>query len=244
MEYKLGLVSVSFRNHTPREILSAMKECGLKYIEWGSDVHVPLHKASEIAALQKEYGIECSSYGTYFRFGVTPISELEEYISAAKTLGTDILRLWCGDKNSEDYSEDEKSALFSLCSDAAKIAENHGVTLCMECHNYTYTNTKESAAELMEAVASENFKMYWQPNQYRDKSENIAYARLLAKKTVHLHVFNWERDDKFPLMGAKDIWKEYLSCFTGERTLLLEFMPDDRLDSLKTEAEALKEIVK
>ena len=244
MEYKLGLVSVSFRDRSPEEILSAMKECGLSCIEWGSDVHAPYDKASEIAELQKKFGVECSSYGTYFRFGVTPFGELENYISAAKTLGTDILRLWCGDKNSEDYSEEEKKALFDLCSAAASLAEKHGVTLCMECHNYTFTNTKESAAELMEAVSSPNFKMYWQPSQYRSKEENLAYARLLADKTVHIHVFNWKEEEKFPLIGAKDVWKEYLSCFDGERTLLLEFMPDGKLSSLKNETEALREIVK
>ena len=242
MDYRLGLVSVSFRGHSPEEILSKMKECGLLYIEWGSDVHVPPEKAEEIAALQSEYGIICSSYGTYFRLGVTPIGELERYVHGAKTLGTDILRLWCGDKNSEDYSAEEKAKLFSICKEAAKIANRHGVTLCMECHNYTFTNRKESAVELMEAVDSENFRMYWQPNQYRDKNENLAYASLLSQYTTHLHVFNWEADEKFPLIGAKDLWKEYLSCFEGERTLLLEFMPDDKLSSLPIETEALKEI--
>ena len=41
MGYDLGLVSVTFRDKTPREILVAMKEAGLKVIEWGSDVHAP-----------------------------------------------------------------------------------------------------------------------------------------------------------------------------------------------------------
>ena len=242
MKYRLGLVSVSFRGRTPREILSEMTKCGLEYIEWGSDVHVPPEKAEEIAALGEEFGIKCSSYGTYFRLGVTPIGELEKYIYAAKTLGTDILRLWCGDKNSGDYSAEEKAELFSACAEAALLAKKHGVTLCMECHNYTYTNTKESAAELMSAVDSDNFKMYWQPNQYVSKEENLAYARLLSEKTVHLHVFNWSGDEKFPLGGAVELWKEYLSCFSGERILLLEFMPNGELSSLKTETESLKEI--
>lgn len=244
MNYKLGLVSVSFRGNSPREILEEMTKCGLCYIEWGSDVHVPPEKAEEIALLQAEFGIKCCSYGTYFRLGVTPAEELEKYIHAAKTLGTDILRLWCGDKNSEDYSDDEKAELFSACRQAAKIAASHNVTLCMECHNYTFTNKKESAAELMAAVDSKNFRMYWQPNQYRDKTENLAYARLLSKHTAHIHVFNWDGDEKYPLIGATEMWKEYLSCFDGERALLLEFMPDGKLSSLKTETDALKGIVK
>ncbi len=100
MKYKLGLVSVSFRKNSPLEILAAVRDNALCCIEWGSDVHCPPEKAEEIAKLQHAYGVECCSYGTYFRVGVTPLSELERYISAAKILGTNVLRLWCGDKNS------------------------------------------------------------------------------------------------------------------------------------------------
>ena len=35
-----GLVSVTFRDKTPEEIISTVKQCGLEGIEWGGDVHV------------------------------------------------------------------------------------------------------------------------------------------------------------------------------------------------------------
>ena len=243
MRYNLGLCSVSFRKNTPEEILQAMKAAELSVIEWGSDVHCPPEKANEIARLQRQYGIRCCSYGTYFRVGVTPICELEKYIKAAKTLGTNVLRLWCGDKNSEDYAESEKRNLFAACNAAAKIAEAEGVTLCMECHIQTYTNAKESALELMKAVDSKHFRMYWQPNQFRSHEENIEYARLISDSTVNIHVFNWTEKEKHPLKDATGLWKTYLSCFEDGKNLLLEFMPDDKIESLKSEAEALKEIV-
>ena len=243
-KYQLGLVSVSFRAHAPEEILSAMQKAGLTCIEWGSDVHCPPEKARELASLQEKYGITCCSYGTYFRLGITPMEQLTDYISAAKALGTDILRLWCGDKNSGEYTQQEKAQLFAACKTAAKMAEESGVILCMECHINTYTNTKESALELMQAVGSDRFRMYWQPSQYTTEEENLAYARLLAPYTTHLHVFNWKGKEKYPLLDAKDIWKQYLGCFSGDRTLLLEFMPDNKLETLEREAQALKEIAK
>ena len=43
-QYSLGLVSVSFRKNTPKEILEAVKEAGLSCIEWGSDAHAPSFK--------------------------------------------------------------------------------------------------------------------------------------------------------------------------------------------------------
>ena len=243
--YKLGLVSISFRKHSCEEILSAMQKAGLSYIEWGSDVHAPkddIAALEEIVNLQKKYSIECCSYGTYFRLGVTSIDELEGYINAAKILGTDILRLWCGDKDSEEYTVDEKEKLFDECKKAAKIAEKHNVKLCMECHNWTYTNTRKSAMELISEVASPAFRMYWQPNQFRTQEENIEYAKALSRYTEHIHVFNWKREEHFPLELGIDVWKKYLAEFEGERALLLEFMPDNEIESLKIEAEALRKI--
>lgn len=242
MQYNFGLVSVSFRPYSPEEILIAMKNAGLTCIEWGSDVHCPPEKAEEIAALQEKYGITCCSYGTYFRLGVTPIEELPAYITAAKILGTDILRLWCGNKDSGEHTENEKAALFAACKQAAKIAEESGVVLCMECHINTYTNTKESALELMQAIDSPAFRMYWQPSQYVSETENLAYAKLLAPYSEHLHVFNWKWEEKFPLADGADTWKQYLACFPRNKHLLLEFMPDGKLETLAREARALKEI--
>ena len=250
-EYKLGLVSVSFRESSPCEILEAMSRAGLKYIEWGSDVHAPctdIEKLDEIARMQREYGIECSSYGTYFRLGQTPIDELEAYINAAKRLGTDILRLWCGTKSGADMSDVERDELVAECRRAAGIAEKHGVTLCMECHKKTFTQNCDDAVYLMNAIASPHFKMYWQPFQWQTPAQNISNAQKIAPFAEHIHVFNWRDDEsgvlqKYLLGESVNEWREYLESFSGQRTLLLEFMPDGKTESLCTEADALRKIV-
>lgn len=244
-EYSLGLVSISFRKNTPKEILEAMKQAGLTHIEWGSDVHAPCNDAErldEIVALQEEYGITCSSYGTYFRLGETPIEELENYISAAKRLGTDILRLWCGVKSGEDMTPEEKDFLVGQCREAAQIAAKHGVTLCMECHKKTFTQNIDDAVWLMKEIDSPNFRMYWQPFQWDTAEKNIENARAIAPFAEHLHVFNWCNEKKFPLEGAVETWRAYLAQFSKPRTLLLEFMPKGSVAELNTEANSLKKI--
>lgn len=244
--YTLGLVSISFRDKSPLEIVQAVRSAGLSCVEWGSDVHAPcgdIQRLTEIAALQREYGIACSSYGTYFFLGQTPIEELNDYVRAAKILGTDTIRLWCGKKSGADMTDDEREQLIAECRKAARIAEENQVTFCMECHRDTYTDRPENTVSLMEAVDSPHFRTYWQPFQWLDADGSLAVARAVAPYTRHLHVFNWSGWDRFPLADGIEDWKRYLSAFSTPRTLLLEFMPDDRIESLPVEVAALKTII-
>ena len=246
MAHQLGLASISFRKNSPEEILAAMRAAGLTHIEWGSDVHAPycdMAQLSAVAALTERYGVTTSSYGTYFRFGETPLGELASYIAAAHCLGTDMLRLWCGKKSGADMDAAERAALFDECRRAADLAEREGVTLSMECHKNTFTEHPGDALALMEAVGSPRFRMYWQPFQWQEEAEHLAYARALAPYVTHLHVFHWRGTGRYPLAEAVPAWRSYLDAVGGERTLLLEFMPDDALATLPTEAEALRRIV-
>lgn len=245
-EYRLGLVSVSFRAYTPREIAKAAHAAGLSCIEWGSDVHARCDdraRLREIAEIGREYGIPCSSYGTYFRLGQTPMEELSRYIDAAHLLGTNILRLWCGTKSGADLTPAEEEQLLAQCRKAAELAAESGVTLCMECHQGTYTERMSDAMRLMQTVSSPHFRMYWQPFQWLEAEENNRIAAALAPYTEHIHVFHWKGNAHLKLTEGVEEWCGYLSHFSPPRTLLLEFMPDHRMESLSEEAAALKTIV-
>lgn len=244
--FEAGLVSVSFRNHSVEEVAREAAAAGLKVIEWGSDVHAPckdISRLEEILAVQEKYGIRCCSYGTYFRFCVTPIEELPDYIRAAKILGTKILRLWAGSKSPWLWTDEEKEKLICQCRQAAKMAEEAGVTLCLECHRNTYTETKEAAMELMQMVNSPAFRMYWQPHSTCTQEENIAYIRHLLDYTTHIHSYYWKDGGKYTLAGGIEEWQAYLREFTGEHKVLLEFMPDNRIESLQYEADILRRII-
>ena len=241
-----GLCSVSFRGLSPQEIILAAKNAKLSCIEWGSDIHAKCdgtENLGHIVSLQDKYGVFCSSYGTYFRLGTDNVNELSQYIFAAKALGTETLRIWCGDRKREMLSEKENSALIEEAKKAADIACKNGVTLCMECHNNSYTQTLDGALELMETVGSETFRMYWQPNQLVSTDENIKYAKGISEYVRNIHVFNWCGSEKYHLCDGVGIWKKYLDCFDNNKTLLLEFMPDGRIETLRSEAAALEKIL-
>lgn len=218
--HRIGLVSVSFRPYSPQDVLQFAAAAGLSCIEWGSDIHAPASDTArlrQIAAMQTAQGITCSSYGTYFRLGLTPLDTLPTYIHAAKLLGTDILRLWCGVKANAAYTEDELASLTELC--------------------------RRAALALLDKVHSPAFRMYWQPNQFKSFAENCDYAARITPYTEHLHVFHWQGKDRYPLDEGRALWQSYLSYFGADNTLLLEFMPDDRPESLPREAEALRKIL-
>ena len=247
VEFKTGLVSISFRQNTQREILEMMKVANLKYIEWGSDVHAPhkrLDMLAELAKMQDMYGVSCSSYGTYFRLGETPVDDLIDYIRAAKALGTDILRLWAGRRRGYELSLPEIEKFMDSCWRCADVAEREGVKLCVECHQNTFTERLEDALMLMENVDSDKFRMYWQPFCEKTVDENLAYLKKVEPYVEHLHVFNWAGSARLPLADGVGDWKRYLSALSRPRTLLLEFMPDNLLATLPREADALREIIK
>lgn len=244
--YHLGLVSVSFRQHSPKEILEAVRRAGLSCVEWGSDVHAPcedIEKINEIAALQTKYGIVCSSYGTYFRFFEAPLEELEKYIQAARLLGTNVLRIWCGRRAGASMTSEERSELLSLCRNAAEIAESNGVKLCLECHKNTFTENPDDTVWLMQTVNSPYFRMYWQPFQWQSAEKNLENAKQIAPYAEHIHVFNWKGEKKLSLAEAVAEWQGYLNEFSAPRTLLLEFMPNGTVEELPIEAAALKSII-
>ena len=59
---KTGLVSISFRKKSIKEIIKASKECGLDCIEWGGDVHVPMGKiklARDVSRLMHGSSLKC-----------------------------------------------------------------------------------------------------------------------------------------------------------------------------------------
>ena len=244
-QYKLGLASVSFRENSAKEILEAAALCGLSYIEWGSDVHAPRdnpQKCIELAKLQAEHGLLCSSYGTYFRLGKHPITELADYARTANILGTHILRIWGGDKSGADMTDTERYKFISDSKKAAAIAERLGIILCLECHVGTFTERPEDTVWLLKEVDSPNLRTYWQPLQHQSFEKNLESAKRLAPSTENIHVFNRPSDKRLPLSLAAEEWREYLCYFHSSHTLLLEFMPNGKIDELFYETKALKSI--
>ena len=248
--FTLGLVSITFRKHTPEEILDACVKCGLSAIEWGSDVHVPvgdLARAAEVRAMSEKAGVRIAAYGSYYKLGEPDNDEkrMRAYLESAKALGAPMIRIWGGKKASDQFLRADRAAFVSELKTFTSLAKTYGITLALECHRDTITDEYHNTFALLKEVGADNLTSFWQPLQSRTESYNLDSAAAHAPFVRHIHVFHWDTDEWYPLGEGHDIWCKYLAPFKGTNTdLMLEFMHDNRMESLASTVEALRAIVR
>ncbi len=242
-----GLVSVSFRKLNPKEIILLAKEAGLGSVEWGGDIHVPAgdtKKAHEVRLLTEKAGLKISSYGSYYRIGVSEKADFGGVLASAKALGISIIRVWAYNKASAAV---DGEAYARVVDDAKRIcALANDFTVCLECHGGTLTDDYRSALKLLADVNCANLAMFWQPNQFRSFEYNMEAAKALAPYCKCVHTFAWEGKEKFPLDFHFGRWQSYAEAIrkaAPHAEFLLEFMHDDRPESLPQSACTLRKIL-
>lgn len=248
MSFYPGLVSISFRRYSVDDILDACQKAGLAWIEWGSDVHVPAGNAAiadEVAAKTQAAGLRTIAYGSYFRLGGNKPAEFAPYVDSAKRLGAKVIRVWGGVKGSANMTAEERERLVADAREIADMAQAAGLIVTLECHSDTVTDHIDSGMEFYQAVNHPALRAYWQPSQFYDEAYNLDAAARYAPMTECLHVFQWSRTARHPLPEGRDVWAKYLGIFRPEAMtrdigLLLEFMHDDRLETLQETAKELK----
>jgi 3-dehydroshikimate dehydratase len=245
-----GLVSVTFRKLAPAEIVALARECGLQAIEWGGDVHVPLHelaRAREVRGLSEEAGIAVSGYGSYYRVGAAETADrrFEHVLETAVELGAPTIRVWAGAAASAQIAEGERAHIVAELRRIADLAARQSVSISLEYHGGTLTDTNESAAQLLREVDHPNVYTFWQP----PNGQSLEYClegllRVLPRVTC-VHCFHWwpTSAERRPLADGWPRWERYLGALlsTGRRIpVLLEFLPGDEPEALRRDAATLR----
>ena len=235
---QVGLCSVTFRKKSVEEILLFCKENKIDCIEWGSDIHVPvgdLERAKAVKKLSEEYGVQCGSYGSYFKF-----RENEDFNAVsltAEALGVNVIRVWAGEKNSEDLycSIQQYNQIVKTAKECAKIAKQRNQILAFEYHHSTCCNYAGSVLKLLSDIGEENVKTYWQPMYWLESAsgkeeleENIRSLRLLKDYVQNVHVYKWRFHERRALKGSEKEWKQYVDILSGERNYYIEFCKDEQ----------------
>jgi len=243
---KPGLVSITFRNKTPLEILSLMSRAKLEAVEWGGDVHVPVKggKAKEVLKMTRDYGIAVSSYGSYYRLG-QGTDAFRYALEEAERLETDIIRVWAGTKGSRETAHDERKRLTEELLAIDEIASRSGIHPALEYHPNTLTDERESVKEIMNVLsdAGSGAKLYWQPRWDRSMQDRLESVSELGGFLSHMHVFSWKHTEsgieKLELSRGGEMWKKILERYT-EGYALIEFVRDDSDEMLLSDAETLR----
>jgi sugar phosphate isomerase/epimerase len=248
VKFRSGLVSVTFRQRSPGEIIDLCKQANVSGIEWGGDIHVPHGKldiAKDVRKATEKAKIEVAAYGSYYRAGAGQ-DAFEPVLETATELGAPMIRIWCGAKGStETYAagrhaiEEDLKRICDLAAKAKKI-------ITCEWHGGTLTDTAESAKSLFDAVDHPALKTFWQPRAHaaRDfclRDMDVALPRLAA-----LHVFNWhpQSAERLPLADGADDWAAYLekaatASGKNEMFALIEFVREEKPAQFVKDAEAL-----
>ncbi|MFH1614536.1 MAG: TIM barrel protein [Planctomycetota bacterium] len=248
-----GLVSVTFRQLAPAEIVGLVVQAGLLGIEWGGDIHVThgdFKRAREVNKITTDAGLKVFAYGSYYRVGESEAAlPFEKVLETAVSLKAPLIRVWAGSSSSVDAGPAYRNRVVSDTLRIAAMASEANIIISYEFHKGSLTDTYESAMKLMEEVGHDNVRLYWQTPLTTDAEENLAGLDRILPWATNTHVFNWSRaTESFqPLEQVCNIWHRYLQKFAAsnhDHAAMLEFVKDNSPDMFLEDAKTLRKLLK
>ncbi|MCA2371287.1 sugar phosphate isomerase/epimerase [Agrobacterium genomosp. 3 str. CIP 111-78] len=252
--FEPGLCSVTFRSLSPQAVIDLAVANGIKAIEWGADIHVPsggLENARDVAERTAKAGLTVSSYGSYIFAPDFTRQDLTAVLETAKALGTGHIRIWPGRRKrpSTDYSPAERRRATEALAEIARHAQDYGMTIGLEYHPNSLTDTLPSTLQLAQDLAVPNLFFYWQPAPGLPLEKARAEISAIGSRICHLHVFAWLADtSRLPLADRADYWRSCVealpeSGWTKTAYAMLEFVKGDDVSQFAEDAVALREIL-
>ena len=242
-----GLVSITFRQLSLREIVDLAVRAGLAGVEWGGDIHVPhgdLRRAREVRRMTQDAGLHVAAYGSYYRVEHDDPAPFERVLATAVELGAPAVRVWAGTRGSVEADAAYRAETVALSRRIADVAARAGVAVAYEFHAGTLTDTNASARNLLETVAHDNVKSYWQPPRGSEVAYNLDGLDAVLPWLLHVHVFSWgATGERLPLAAGEEGWMQYLRKIASsgrDHFAMLEFVQDDAPESFVRDAATLK----
>ncbi len=259
---RAGLCSVTLRSLPPSEVIEVAAEAGLEAIEWGGDVHVPpgdVAAAEKVARVTADAGLVVPSYGSYLRAGSVDVaSACRENLDVAQALGATNIRVWTDWATVDGTPTERRKAIAADLATIADAAAARAMTVSMEFHAFTLTETAASTLRLLdEAGMPPNLFTYWQPMDGRPVSESLDELSTVLANLSHLHVFWWRSfDERLPLDDGAQLWRAAFDLIVeqdcaggseaasprwpGPRYAFLEFVRGDAPDQLRADSATLR----
>lgn len=242
---KTGLVSVTFRQLTPAQIIELCKEAGVDGIEWGTDVHITSPEiAKEVAPLMGE--LKTLSLGSYYRLGQG--QNFASLVASAKILHAPNIRVWAGAKEPQDMTDAQRAECVADAQKIADMAAQEGISISFEYHGGTLTANHQSAIQLLKEIDRENVYIYWQPIYDRGQDAWMSELREICQmgKLKNLHVFTWRNlgAERLPLAADAADWTQRLQAAASYAdSAIIEFVVEDKPEAFLADAKWLKGVV-
>jgi 3-dehydroshikimate dehydratase len=245
-----GLVSITFRPLDPEEILRLAVQARIETIEWGGDVHVPvgdLDRARETGRLTREAGLKVSAYGSYFRLGEGE-GRFEPVLATAVALGAPTIRIWAGNRSSADCPPHERSQLIEEACLVAEMAGKARLTISLEYHDGTLTDTRNSVRALLQELNHPGIEFFWQPSHGESTAECAGRLDDVLPRLRNVHVFHWWPTfaERHPLAEGETAWRTYIDLVrrSGRPVeFLLEFVRNDSPAQFLVDVETLHRLL-
>jgi sugar phosphate isomerase/epimerase len=247
---RTGLVSVTFRALSPREIVDLVVQGQQEGIEWGGDIHVPHGDESvarDVAAMTQDAGLQVVSYGSYYRVGVSPQEGLsfEAVLASAQALQAPTIRVWAGRQGSAETDAAQYAQLVADAQRIAELAQSAEIGIAFEFHARTLTDTAESAVKLQQQIGHANVHLYWQPPE-EEVARCLDGLRQVLPYLSHVHVYHWATGEAGsrprPLAEGSALWQEYLRAIADSGRVhfaMLEFVVADSPEQYLADAATL-----
>lgn len=245
-----GLCSITFRQLTIDEVIALCQKAQIDGIEWGGDIHVPpgdIETAKSVREKTAAAGLKVCSYGSYYRCD-DQSGPLSEVLESADTLGAPIIRVWAGRKGSADADTADREEVAEHLRRAVIAARELDITIALEYHGGTLTDTQESAHQLLEEVGLPELTLFWQPRTGREFTSDLVELEAALPRLSNVHCFHWGASfqERYPLLDGTKKWQAYLDLIRrldGERYVILEFVKDDSPEQFLEDAKVLKSLL-
>ena len=264
---KPGICTITLKHLAPDQVIELAASNKLQGIEWWGGEHVrpgDLPTALDVGAATRAAGLAISTYGSYNRVGVvgTENPSFETVLETAVELGAPSIRVWAGDRDREQADAAFQKTVLSELNRIADLAAEAGVSITVEFHGGTLTNTNANAAWLLGEVPHNNVRFSWQPPHGFEPDHCLDGLRSLLQRLGTVHVFHWtigsfekslwteaekkprwpEDFHRHPLADGVDRWAAYLqlaSSAEGTHFALLEFARGDSAEQAAADARTL-----
>lgn len=243
-----GLVSVTFRQLPPPEIINLVKQAGLDTIEWGGDIHIPhgdIARAREVGGMTADSGLKVACYGSYYLLGQDNNISFDQILETALACGAPLIRVWAGSKKSIDADRSYRESVIAEARKICDAAQSAGISITVEHHCDTLADTAASSLQLIKEVNHPAFRINWQPQIGISTDDGVSDLKSMLPWLSNVHVFQWIKSgsDRYPLADGEEAWKQYIATAASigrDHCFLIEFVVGDNPEAFLRDAADLR----